>query len=76
MREKYQKIVLKIFKKDRNLRLNQKLKTQTFLGLKNFKRLLISMPKFMKLNSELILVLGFGLGPQPGPRLNIYFFWG
>jgi hypothetical protein len=28
------------------------------------------MPKFIELNSELILVLGFGLGP------NIYFFCG
>jgi len=35
------------------------------MGVKNFKRMLISIPK---LNSELILVLGLGLGSQPGPR--------
>jgi hypothetical protein len=35
------------------------------LGVKNFKSLLISIPKFIELNSELILVLGFGLGSHP-----------
>ena len=30
----------------------------------------------IKLNSELIFVLGLVLGPQPGPRPNIYFFSG
>ena len=42
------------------------------MGVKNFKRLLISIPKCIELNSELILVLG--LGSNPGPRPNIYFF--
>ncbi len=37
------------------------------MGVKNFKRLLISIPK-----SELIL----GFGSHPGPRPNIYFFFG
>ena len=54
------------------------------------KRLLISLPKCKELNSELILVLcfgielnaesilvlGFDLGPHPGPRPNIYSFFG
>ena len=44
------------------------------MGVKNFKRLLISIPKCIKLNSELILALG--LGSHPEPRPNIYFFWG
>jgi len=46
------------------------------MGVKNFKSLLISTPKCIELNSELILVLGFGLGSHPGPRPNIYFLWG
>jgi len=37
---------------------------------------MISIPKCMELNSELILVLGFGLGPHPGSKPNIYFFGG
>ena len=41
--------------------------------VRNFKRLLISLLKFIELNSYLILVLGFGLGSHPGLRLNIYF---
>ena len=45
------------------------------MGVKNFKSLLISTPKRIELNYELILVLGFGLGSHPGPRPNIYFFW-
>jgi len=44
------------------------------MGVKNFKRLLISIPKCIELSSELILVLG--LVSHPGPRPNIYFFWG
>ena len=43
---------------------------------RNFKCLLISLPKCIELNSELIKVLGLGFGPHPGPRPNIYFFWG
>ena len=43
------------------------------MGVKNFKRLLISISKCIELNSELILVLGLGLGSHPGPRPNIYF---
>ena len=43
------------------------------MGVKNFQDLLISIPKCIELNSELILVLG--LGPHPGPRQN-KFFWG
>jgi len=50
--------------------------TQKLIGIKNLKSLLISIPKYIELNSELILVLGFGLGPHPGPRPNIYTFWG
>jgi hypothetical protein len=46
------------------------------MGVTNFKRLLISIPKCMELNSEMILILGFGLSPHPGPRPNVYFFWG
>jgi len=46
------------------------------MGVNNFKRMLISIPKCIELNSELILVLGFGLGSHPGPRPNIYFFFG
>ena len=49
------------------------------MGVNNFKRLLISIPKCLELNSEskpkLILILGLDLGPHPGPRPNIYFFW-
>jgi len=44
------------------------------MGVKNFKNLLISIPKCIELNSELVLVLG--LGPHPGPRQNIIFFGG
>jgi hypothetical protein len=66
MWEKYKKIFLRILKKFRNF------KTQTFFGVKNFKSLLISIPKCKQLNSELILVLGFGSGPHPGPRINIW----
>ena len=47
---------------------------QKFMGVKNFKRFLISIPKCIELNSEFIL--GLGLGSHPGPRINIYFFWG
>jgi len=43
------------------------------MGVKNYKRLLISIPKCIRLNSELIL--GFGLGSHPEPRLNIYNFF-
>ncbi len=39
-----------------------------------FKRLLISIPKCIELNSELILVLGLGQNPEPRP--NKYFFFG
>jgi hypothetical protein len=46
------------------------------MGVKNLKSFLISIPKCMELNSELILVLGFGLDPHPEPRPNIYFFLG
>ena len=44
------------------------------MSVKVFERLLISLPICIGLNSELILV--FGLGPHPGPRPNIYFFFG
>ena len=44
------------------------------MGVKNFKRLLISIPKCIELNSELIFILGLGLGSHQGPRPNIYFF--
>ncbi len=37
----------------------------TFLSVKNFKRLVISIPKCIELNSELILV-----------SVNICFYWG
>jgi hypothetical protein len=37
------------------------------MGVKNFKRLLI------ELNSELILVLGFGLGSHPDPIYTFFF---
>jgi len=67
MGEKYWKIFLS-FKKVRNF------EKQTFFGVKNCKCLLISIPKCIELNSELILVLG--MGSHPGPRPNIYFFWG
>ena len=40
----------------------------------NFKCLLITIPKYIELNSELIMVLGLGLHPRP--RLNLYFFLG
>ena len=46
------------------------------MGVKNFKRLLIPMPKFIELNSELILVLGFGFGSTPGTQTQYIFFWG
>ncbi len=46
------------------------------MGVKNFKRLLNSIPKCIELNSELILVLVLGLGSHSGPRPNINFFWG
>ena len=39
------------------------------MGVKNFKRLLISIPKCIELNSELILILG--LSPHPGPKPKI-----
>ena len=44
------------------------------MGVKNFERLLISIPKCIELNSELILVLGLDLGSHPAPRPNIYFY--
>ena len=46
------------------------------MGVKNFKCLLISLPKCIELNSELILILVLDLilGSHPGPRPNIYFF--
>jgi hypothetical protein len=37
------------------------------------KILLISLPKCIEINSELILVLG--LGPHQGPRSNIHFIY-
>ncbi len=43
------------------------------MGLKNFKSLFISMPKCIELNAELIL--GIDLGPHPGPRPNMQFFF-
>ncbi len=46
------------------------------MGVKNFKRLLISIPKCIELNSELILILGLGLGSHTEPKSNIYFFQG
>jgi len=48
------------------------------MGVRNFKRLLISIQKCIELKSELILalVLVLGLGSHPRPRPNIYFFWG
>ncbi len=51
-------------------------KTQKLMSVRNFKSLLISIPKCIELNTELILVLSLGLGPHPGPRPNIYFFLG
>jgi len=45
------------------------------MGVKNYKRLLISIPKCTGLNSELILVLGFGFGSYSEPRPNIYNFF-
>ena len=39
------------------------------MGVKNFKSLLISIPKFIELNSELVL----GLGSHPGPRPRLFF---
>ncbi len=44
------------------------------MGVKNSERLLISIPKCIELNFELILVSG--LGSHPGPRPNKIFFWG
>ncbi len=41
------------------------------MGVKNFKSLFISIPNYIELSSELILVLG----PHPGLRPNIYFFF-
>jgi len=41
---------------------------------KNFKFMLIYIPKFIELNSELFLSLG--LGSHSGLRPNIYFFLG
>jgi len=42
------------------------------MGVKYFKSLLISIPKCIELNPELILVLvlvlGLGLGSHPGPK--------
>jgi len=46
------------------------------MGVKNFKSLLISIPKCIELNSELILVLGFGLGHTRDPYPMYTFFWG
>ncbi len=66
MKANFQKNFLRIFKKVRNFQ------TQTFLAVKNFKRLLISIPKCIELNSELILALG----QHPGPRPNIHFYFG
>jgi hypothetical protein len=37
---------------------------------------LISILKCIELNSELILVLDFGLDPHPRPRPNKYLFFG
>ena len=53
-------------------------KSQKFLDSNTFgcHRLLNSIPKYIELNSEFILVVGFGLGPHPGPRPNIYFLGG
>ena len=68
----FKKIFLRIFKKVRNIQI------QTFLGVNNFKRLLISIPKCIELNSEskpkLILVWVWAPGRDPN---SIYtFFWG
>ena len=41
------------------------------MDVKNF-----TIAKCISLNSELILVLSFGLVSHPGPRPNKYFFWG
>ena len=46
------------------------------MGVKNFKRLLISRPKCIELNSESKPKLILVLGSHPGPRPNIYFFFG
>ena len=64
MWEKYKKIFRKIFFKI--FKKSQKFLDSNFLGVKNFKRLLISIQKCTGLTSELILVLGFGLGPHSG----------
>ena len=42
------------------------------MGVKNFKSLLISIPKCIELNSE----LGLGLGLRSHPGSNICFFFG
>ena len=48
------------------------------MGVKNFERLLISKPKCIELNSELILVLGLGSGSgldshkEPIPYINFF----
>jgi len=42
------------------------------MSVKNFKSLFISLLNYIELSSESILVLG----PHPGLRPNIYFFFG
>ncbi len=75
MWEKYKKIFRKILFK--NFEKNKKFLDQNILGVKHFKSLLISIPKCIELNSELILVLGFCLGPQVTRGTDpIYPFFG
>ncbi len=65
MREKYKKNFFNNFQKSQNF-------FRILLCVKNFKRSLISISKCIELNSELILVLDWGLDSQPGPRPNKY----
>jgi len=51
-------------------------KTQKLMGVKNFKRLLISIPKCIELNSELISVFGFWFGSTPGTQTQYILFLG
>jgi hypothetical protein len=44
------------------------------MGIKNFKRLLTSIPKHTELNSELILVWVWVHTRDPDPKYT--FFWG
>jgi len=55
--------------------LSQIFRPKHFLGFKNFRNLLISIPKCIELNSEskpkLIFFGGFGLGSNPRPKPKI-----